>query len=87
MTLAVEHIDLPLPADAKYLLSQAAHAGGKTLSELILSAALDKAREILQHEQRIVLDADDWDAFVSTLNTPPEPNAALTEAWRTFLSC
>lgn len=82
MNLAVEHIDLPLPADAKQILLQAAKAGEKTLHELILTAALDKAREILQQEQRIFLDGDDWDSFVSTLNNPPEPNAALRGAWR-----
>jgi uncharacterized protein (DUF1778 family) len=52
------------------------------LTSLVLNAALDKAREILQSHQHFVLNAEEWRRFTTTLDHPPEPNAALQAAWR-----
>ena len=42
---------------------------------------MDKAREILQAHQLFTLNAQDWQAFMDTLENPPEPNESLRKAW------
>ncbi|WP_043751856.1 type II toxin-antitoxin system TacA family antitoxin [Imhoffiella purpurea] len=82
MSEALERVDIRLPSDAKRLLMQAAEVSGNTLTALVLNAALDKARDILQTHQHFVLGDEEWRDFVATLENPPEPTEALREAWR-----
>ena len=84
MSEVIERFDIRLPANAKQLLLQAAGISGNTLTGLVLNAALDKAREILQSHQHFVLNAEEWQRFTTTLDNPPEPNAALQAAWRDY---
>lgn len=83
-TDSIERFDIRLPASAKHLLLKAAEINGSTLSALVLGAAMDKAREILQAHQLLVLNAEDWQAFVHTLENAPDPNAALKQAWADY---
>jgi len=82
MSETVDRFDLRLPASAKQLLLQAAEISGNTLSSLVLNAALDKARDILESHQHFVLNAEEWRQFTATLENPPEPSPALQVAWR-----
>ena len=84
MSEVIERFDIRLPANAKQLLLQAAGISGNTLTGLVLNAALDKAREILQSHQHFVLNAEEWQRFTTMLDNPPEPNAALQAAWRDY---
>ena len=53
MTEALERFDIRLPAAAKQMLLQAAALNGSSLTGLVLNAALDKAREIMNsHRNR-----------------------------------
>jgi len=82
MSETLERVDIRLPADAKRLLVQAAEISGNTLTALVLNAALDKAHDILQTHQHFVLSAEEWRDFITTLDHPPEPTEALSNAWR-----
>jgi uncharacterized protein (DUF1778 family) len=84
MSEALERFDIRLPANAKQLLMQAADISGNTLTGLVLNAALDKAREILQSHQHFMLNAEEWRRFASTLDHPPAPNDTLQAAWRDY---
>lgn len=84
MSEMIERFDIRLPADAKQMLLRAAEISGNTLTALVLNAALDKAREILQSHQHFRLNAEEWRRFIATLEHPPEPNAALQAAWRDY---
>jgi uncharacterized protein (DUF1778 family) len=84
MSEVIERFDIRLPADAKDLLAQAAEISGNTLTGLVLNAALDKAREILETHRHFALSAAEWREFTSTLDNPPEPNDALKAAWRDY---
>ncbi len=84
MSEAIERFDIRLPANAKQMLIQAAEISGNTLTGLVLNAALDKAREILQSHQHFMLNAEEWQRFVATLDHPPEPNETLQSAWRDY---
>jgi uncharacterized protein (DUF1778 family) len=84
MSEMIERFDIRLPADAKQMLLQAAEISGNTLTALVLNAALDKAREILQSHRHFRLNAEEWRRFTATLEHPPEPNAVLQAAWRDY---
>ena len=84
MNETIERFDIRLPANAKRLLTQAAELSGNTLTSLVLNAALDKARDILESHQHFKLNAEEWRQFTSTLEHPPEPNNALKKAWRDY---
>ena len=84
MSEAIERFDLRLPANAKQLLMQAAEISGNTLTGLVLNAALDKARDILQNHRHFMLNAEEWRQFTETLENPPEPTEALQNAWRDY---
>ncbi|WP_242445742.1 DUF1778 domain-containing protein [Chromatium okenii] len=77
-----DRLDLRLPTTAKQLLQQAAAITGNTLSALVLNAALDRARDILQTHQHFVLTTEEWRDFMRSLDDPPPPTAALRQAWR-----
>lgn len=84
MTETIERFDIRLPADAKRLLMQAAEVSGNTLTGLVLNAALDKAREIMESHRHLVLSTEEWQRFVALLDEPPEPNENLKLAWREY---
>lgn len=84
MSEAIERFDIRLPANAKQMLIRAADISGNTLTGLVLNAALDKAREILQSHQHFTLSAEEWHRFAETLENPPEPNDTLKAAWRDY---
>jgi uncharacterized protein (DUF1778 family) len=84
MNETIERFDIRLPANAKRLLTQAAEISGNTLTSLVLNAALDKARDILESHQHFKLNAEEWRQFTATLEHPPEPNEALKKAWRDY---
>ena len=84
MNETIERFDIRLPANAKRLLAQAAEISGNTLSSLVLNAALDKARDILESHQHFKLNAEELRQFTATLDRPPEPNETLKQAWRDY---
>ncbi|MEE4377828.1 MAG: DUF1778 domain-containing protein [Candidatus Competibacteraceae bacterium] len=79
-----DRFDIRLPANAKRLLVEAADISGNTLSGLVLNAALDKAREILEAHRHFTLSAEEWQRFTRTLEHPPEPTEVLKAAWRDY---
>ncbi len=80
-TNTLERFDIRIPSDTKQMLSKAAEINGSTLTALVMSAAMDKAREILQAHQLFELNEADWQLFMSTIESPPEPNDYLKAAW------
>lgn len=84
MSEPLERFDIRLPAGAKRMLAQAADLTGNTLTGLVLNAALDKAREILEAHRYFVLSAEEWRDFTATLDAPPAPTEALRNAWREY---
>ncbi len=50
----VEHFDIEVSHSVKEMLTKAAEINGCSLTALIVQAAIDKARDILQNHQSIV---------------------------------
>ncbi|WP_020560518.1 DUF1778 domain-containing protein [Thiofilum flexile] len=83
-TESLERFDIRLPASAKQMLLMAAELNGSSLTALIISAAMDKAREIVQANQMLTLNLEDWERFTASLDNPPPPNTALKQAWQEY---
>jgi len=64
----------------KSLLQKAAELRGRNLNEFVISAAVQEARRIVQHDEVIVLSTRDRKFFVEALLNPPVPNPRLQEA-------
>lgn len=71
--LRSEKLDLRLTAEAKSMLSAAAKATRRSVSEFVLESALARAQEALPDRQHFGLDAERWVAFMTALNTPSRP--------------
>ncbi|PWQ92721.1 DUF1778 domain-containing protein [Leucothrix pacifica] len=80
-TISLERIEIQIPSDVKQVLSKAAEINGSTLSAFLMSAAVEKARDVLQAHQHFELSETEWQFFMSVLETPPEPNNYLKAAW------
>lgn len=80
-TISLERIEIQIPSDKKQVLSKAVEINESTLSAFVMSAAMDKAREILQAHQYFELTEAEWQSLMSALETPPEPNNYLKAAW------
>lgn len=66
-------LDLRLTPEAKAALSAAAKERHQSVSQFVLSSALDRADETLCARQRFLLDAERWTAFMAALDAPPSP--------------
>jgi uncharacterized protein (DUF1778 family) len=71
------NIHIRAPQQTKELIDSAARVAGKTLSEFVLDSARQQAVDVLLDQRLFVLDADKYDAFVSTLDNPPPAGPAL----------
>ena len=78
----LERLEARLPAEAKAIIQHAADLSGRSLSDFVVSSALEAAEESIRNHEIIVLSARDSIAFVEALLNPREPNEALREAFR-----
>ena len=74
-----------MSAAQKSLLQQAAALSGRTLSEFVVASAQDAARRVIAEHETIRLSREEQLAFVQALLNPPQPNARLKRAAKTYL--
>lgn len=75
-----ERIQARATKHAKDKLEQAAAVQGVSLSDFIISTALEQANKTLQAHVQLELSARDSRAFAEALINPPAPNEALRAA-------
>ena len=80
-TARTEKLDLRLSPAAKRALQEAARAQHRSVSEFVLESALAKAEELLP-PTRILMNTEQWEAFVRALDEPPRPTPGLDELMR-----
>ena len=81
MNTTRSRITARVDAKTQDLLTQAAAlAGMSSINSFVLSAAIEKAREIMEHERSITLSQRDALMLVETLDATPKPNARLQQA-------
>ena len=83
-TSAIKQSRLNIRCDmrTRALLDKAATYAHLSLSEFVLSQALASAEKIVQANENITLNPEDFQAFLMALDTQPEPNLALQNAFK-----
>lgn len=64
----------------RQLLDRAAGYAQVNLSEFVLTQAVAAAERVVREQESITLKAEDFQAFLTALDAPAEPNAALQRA-------
>jgi uncharacterized protein (DUF1778 family) len=70
-------INVRLSKMLRDLIDRAADVLGKTRSEFILESARTHATDVLLDRRLFTLNTDQYEAFIRTLEAPPEPNEKL----------
>lgn len=68
------------------MLEQAASLTGQSVDEFVLTAMLDRARQVVQNGSTRVLSLRDAVRFVELLDAEPEPDDALRRAAERYRS-
>ena len=79
---AAARFDLKMDVEEEDVVSRAAALMGTTMAAFVRTAAIEKARELLDRESRITMTAQDFQAFTTALDGAFMPNAALQNAMR-----
>ncbi len=64
-------LDLRLSPEAKQTLNAAAHEAHCSVSQFVLTSALERAAETLTERRCFELNAQQWEAFMTALDASP----------------
>lgn len=70
-------VSLRVPEPALDLLDRAAERMRQDRATFVLTAAVEKANEVLRDQTVFPLSEEDYDRFVAVLDDPPPPNDRL----------
>lgn len=73
------------PADKAFIEEAAEHIG-VSVADFLVSSARERAEEIIQRRDQMILTSRDQQAFVGALLNPPSPNEVLKAAVDVFRS-
>lgn len=79
-----ERIDLRISTEQKTLLARAASYAGVSLSNFLVSAAADRAKELVAERENVILTARDWKRFLAALDKAGRPRPRLEAAARRY---
>ena len=79
-----ERLQVRLDAQSKDVLQRAANYRHETVSQFVLTSALEEAEKVIRENETITLAAPDWKLFYEALTNPPPPNAALRKAFADY---
>jgi uncharacterized protein (DUF1778 family) len=77
-----DRLEARLSPDTKALFQEAAAIQGRSLTDFVVSSALEAARRTVRQNEWIELSRRDRIAFVEALLNPPAPNDRLQKAMR-----
>jgi len=80
MSAVCERIDLRTSAETKALIARAAATAGMSVSAFLLSAAQERAQQVLGEAESLTLSPRDWAAFVAALDNLDKPRPKLAAA-------
>ena len=75
-----ERLEARLSRKAKALCQKAATIQGRSLSDFVISSAVEAATRIVRENEFVLLTQRDRIAFIETLLNPPAPNSRLQKA-------
>lgn len=76
-----DRLQLRLDSRAKRTLRRAADYSRQSLSEFVLTTAIEQARRIVREHDVITLSDRDWRLLLDALANPPEPTPRLRRAF------
>lgn len=79
-TNTVARFNFRLPTEIKERIERAATASGLTVTDFAINALVASADDILERQHARTLSRRDSEIFLSMLDNPPKPNAALLDA-------
>jgi len=79
-----ERITARVSEQIKQTLMAAADLTGATLNQFLVQSALEKAENIIEKDKLIHLSHKDAQCFFDALENPPEPNAKLINAVKSY---
>lgn len=79
-----DRLQVRLDAASKSVLQRAASYRRKTVSQFVLSTALEEAEKVIRENEVVSLSGTDWTLFLDALTNPPPPNAALRKAFAKY---
>ncbi len=79
--------DARLPKSQKLLFEKAAYLGGyRNLTDFVIHTAQEKAKEIIEENERIITSERDSQIFFDAITNPKEPSKALKKAYNDYSS-
>ncbi len=81
-----DRIDLRLTPETKETIERAAMISGQSLSDFVVSASTEQAREVIRVSGGITLSPGDHALVLAALDSPPEPSPALKRAAERYKS-
>lgn len=77
--------DTRLPKEQKVFFERAARLGGfRNLTEFVVIAANQKAKEIISERERVIASQKDSEVFFNAVTNPKAPNKELLKAAEEF---
>jgi uncharacterized protein (DUF1778 family) len=78
--LKKDRFDLRLTPETKETIEKAALISGQSLTDFVVAASTERAREVIRESEVITLSARDYARVLAALDSPPEPSPALRRA-------
>lgn len=79
-----DRMHLRLDAATKRKLERAAAYAQKSVTDFVLTQAMEAADQVLKTHEQHVLSTADWDTFCKALDHAPKPNRALKQGFRWY---
>ncbi len=84
---SIARFDARLPLEQKIFFEKAAEIGGyRSLTDFIMLTVQERAKEIVEENERILASEKDRKIFFDTLTNPPKPNKKLQSAAKDYLN-
>lgn len=74
-------LEARLPVHVHAILKRAAEIEGRTLTDFVIAASSEAARQTIETTEIIRLSLDDQRLFAESILNPPEPTDALLRAF------
>ncbi len=79
-TLKDSRLNIRCTPNVRRLLDKAAGYACVSVSEFVLSHAVESAEAVVQAHEAITLSEHDFQAFLTALDAPPKPSPAMERA-------
>ena len=85
MTVKAPRITTRINQDTQSMLAKAAALSGiSSINSFVLNAAIEKAKQILKHENTLILNQQDTQLLLAALDAPVKVNQNLQKAAQAY---